>query len=103
VRSKFSCVRSFHNMCACAHTHSLEGTLVQSVCKTEHSKLSHPWWVHAHTWNRPTVPVDIRHGRSESQDQVTSIGYRATTADSIRKHIDDTNKQKLTVACIQLA
>ena len=27
VRSKFSCVRSSHDMCVRAHTHSLEGTL----------------------------------------------------------------------------
>jgi len=28
VRSKFSCVRSFHGLCSRAHAHSLEGTLV---------------------------------------------------------------------------
>ena len=28
VRSKFSCVHSSHSLCARAHTHSLEGTLV---------------------------------------------------------------------------
>jgi len=27
VHSKFSCVRSSHDLCACAHAHSLEGTL----------------------------------------------------------------------------
>jgi len=27
VCSKFSCVRLSHGLCACAHTHSLEGTL----------------------------------------------------------------------------
>jgi len=29
VRSKFSCVHSSHNLCVCAHVHSLEGTLNQ--------------------------------------------------------------------------
>ena len=29
VRSKFSCVRSFHELCAHAHAHSLEETLVR--------------------------------------------------------------------------
>jgi len=28
VRSKFSCVRSSHSLCALAHVHSLEGTLL---------------------------------------------------------------------------
>ena len=28
VRSKFSCVRSSHDLCAHAHAHSLQGTLV---------------------------------------------------------------------------
>jgi len=31
VRSKFSCVRSFHDLCAYTHAHALEGTLVESV------------------------------------------------------------------------
>ena len=30
VRSQFSCVRSAHDLCAHAHAHSLEGTLVAS-------------------------------------------------------------------------
>jgi len=30
VRSKFSCVRSFHDLSARAHAHSLEGTLIIS-------------------------------------------------------------------------
>jgi len=30
VRSEFSCVRSSHDLCARAHAHSLEGTLVVS-------------------------------------------------------------------------
>jgi len=29
VRSKFSCVRSSHDLCARAHAHSLEGILVR--------------------------------------------------------------------------
>jgi len=37
VRSKFSCVSSSHDLCACAHAHSLEGTLVtmpeQCLCR----------------------------------------------------------------------
>jgi len=28
VRSKYSCVRSSHDLCAHAHMHSLEGTLI---------------------------------------------------------------------------
>jgi len=31
VRSKFPCVRLSHNLCACTHANSLEGTFVQ-VC-----------------------------------------------------------------------
>src|SRR6218665_1328804 len=31
IRSKFSCVRSSDNLCACAHAHSLEGTLVVNI------------------------------------------------------------------------
>src|SRR6218665_1965315 len=34
VRSKFSCVRSSHGLCACAHVHSLEGTLVLTIIYT---------------------------------------------------------------------
>jgi len=29
VRYKFSCVRSFHDLCAHKHTHNLEGTLIE--------------------------------------------------------------------------
>src|SRR6218665_1218712 len=32
VRTKFSCVRSSHNLCAHAHAHSLEGTLRPTLC-----------------------------------------------------------------------
>jgi len=32
VRSKFSCVRSSHDLCARTHAHSLEGTLA-AACR----------------------------------------------------------------------
>src|SRR6218665_3803397 len=42
VRSEFSCVRSSHDLCACAHAHSLQGTLV------------HTWWLELDSNLRPS-------------------------------------------------
>src|SRR6218665_1335310 len=38
VHSKFSCVRSSHGLCARAHTHSLEGTLVMIRLQCRNAK-----------------------------------------------------------------
>jgi len=38
VCSKFYCVRSSHNLCACAHEHSLEGALLISISLKLHFK-----------------------------------------------------------------
>jgi len=39
VRSKFSCVRSSHHLCARALVHSLEGTLVKTKIRIDSSGL----------------------------------------------------------------
>jgi len=38
VCSKFSCVRSSHDLCACTHAHDLEGTLVAIQSKFKKSQ-----------------------------------------------------------------
>jgi len=50
VRSKFSCVRSSHKLCARAHAHSLEGTLHLNTSMTSTLR----------TWNH-SVNGDIKH------------------------------------------
>jgi len=49
VRSKFSCVRSSHDLCAHAHAHSLEGTLLLAESLQKYLSLTKEdenleWW-----------------------------------------------------------
>ena len=60
VCSKYSCVRSSHDLCACAHAHSLEGTLV-IVYELLATSFSKPWHMRACGQSSPSpshLPTD---------------------------------------------
>ena len=61
VRSKFSCVRSSHRLCAHAHAHSLEGALVKS--DSDRTR-------------------DMYHRKEQRQKHVTTRLLRRVTTDS---------------------
>jgi len=60
VRSKFSCVHSSHDLCARAHAHSLEGTLVTCLLTYICGLVTNPGGLSGHGPLVPSIDFGYR-------------------------------------------